>query len=375
MRFLFFAPVVFLFYAGICFFMGTRLLAFFRCFLPSVKAAAFWLPFAFLCCAVVVVNLFRHNSHLLRQAGLIWMAILLYLLMPLVLSEILRLVLFLFGKRIQNYDLYSVGASLLLCVILVVFGVLNARSIKTANYNITLEGNGSSLRAALVSDLHIGASIGKPHIEKIVDTINGTQSDIVFIAGDVFDGDLDAVQDLPDIALQLGRINVPLGVYAVLGNHDVDRTRRDTQRIEEFLKAAGVTLLQDEARTVRENLHIAGRRDARPIGMNAARKTPEELCAGLSGTVIVLDHQPTQFAQIEKAGADLVLSGHTHSGQVFPGNLLTWVIYKMAGAASYGYWRGETMQAVVTSGAGFWGPPLRVGTNSEVAIININFMQ
>jgi len=303
------------------------------------------------------------------------MAILLYLLMPLVLSEILRLVLFLFGKRIQNYDLYSVGASLLLCVILVVFGVLNARSIKTANYNITLEGNGSSLRAALVSDLHIGASIGKPHIEKIVDTINGTQSDIVFIAGDVFDGDLDAVQDLPDIALQLGRINVPLGVYAVLGNHDVDRTRRDTQRIEEFLKAAGVTLLQDEARTVRENLHIAGRRDARPIGMNAARKTPEELCAGLSGTVIVLDHQPTQFAQIEKAGADLVLSGHTHSGQVFPGNLLTWVIYKMAGAASYGYWRGETMQAVVTSGAGFWGPPLRVGTNSEVAIININFMQ
>ena len=375
MRFLFFAPAVFLFYAGICFFLGIRLLAFLRCFLPSVKAAVFWPPFAFLCCAIVAVNLFRHNSHLLRQAGLIWMAVLLYLLMPLVLSEVVRLVLFLSGKKIPNFDLYAVGASLLLCVILVVFGVLNARSIKTVNYNITLEGNGNGIRAVLISDLHIGASIGKPRIEKIVDTINGTQSDIVFIAGDIFDGNLDVVQDLAGIASQLKRINAPLGVYAVLGNHDVDRTRGDTQRIEEFLKTAGVTLLQDEARTVRENLHIAGRRDARPIGMNAGRKTPEEICAGLEGTVIMLDHQPTQFAQIEKAGAALVLCGHTHSGQVFPGNLLTRVIFKMAGGTSYGYWRGETMQAVVTSGAGYWGPPLRVGTNSETAVININFVR
>jgi len=303
------------------------------------------------------------------------MAVLLYLLSMLVLSEIVRLMLFLFGKKIQNYDLYSVGISIVLCVIVVVFGVLHARSIKTVNYSITLEGNGSPVRIALVSDLHIGASIGKPRIEKIVDTINRTESDMVCIAGDIFDGNLDVVQDLPGIVFQLKRIDAPLGAYAVLGNHDVDRARGNTERIEEFLKAAGVTLLQDEARTVRENLHIAGRKDARPIGMNAARKTPEEICAGLGGTVIMLDHQPIQFAQIEKAGAALILCGHTHSGQIFPGNLLTRVIFNLAGATSYGYWRGETMQAVVTSGAGFWGPPLRVGTNSEVAVIDIDFMQ
>jgi predicted MPP superfamily phosphohydrolase len=126
---------------------------------------------------------------------------------------------------------------------------------------------------------------------------------------------------------------------------------------------------------VRDNLYIAGRRDARPIGMKAERKTPLELLSGIEGTVIVLDHQPTQFAELEQAGAGLVLSGHTHKGQIFPSTLITYLIYKLSGSTYYGYWRGNTMQAVVTSGAGFWGPPLRVGTNSEAVVIDIKFVQ
>jgi len=374
MRFIFFAPVVFLFYAGICFYIGTRLFGFLRCFLPNIRAAAFWLPFALLCCVLVFANFFRHNLFFLRKAGSYWMAVVLYMLLLLALSDLFRLLLFLFGKKILNINLYAVGTVLLLCAALIVYGVLHARSIQTVNYRITLPGSGGDIRIALVSDLHIGSSIGKSWIEKAADKINLTEPDMVCIAGDIFDGNLDVIQDLPGIASQLKRINAPLGVYASLGNHDVDRTRGNTERIEEFLKSAGILLLQDEVHTVRENLYIAGRRDARPIGMNAGRKTPEELCAGLSGTVIMLDHQPTQFAQIEQAGADLVLCGHTHSGQIFPANLATRSIFKKAGAVHYGYWKGETLQAVVTSGAGFWGPPLRIATNSEVAVININFI-
>jgi len=151
-----------------------------------------------------------------------------------------------------------------------------------------------------------------------------------------------------------------------------------------FLKEAGITLLQDEVAVIRENMYIAGRRDARPIGMNAQRKTAAELCSVIvDGTVqpdnetprtlIVLDHQPTQFAEIEAAGADLVLCGHTHRGQLFPVNLITKSMYRKMGAAHYGYWRGKTLQAVITSGAGYWGPPLRVATNSEVAVIDVIF--
>jgi predicted MPP superfamily phosphohydrolase len=108
--------------------------------------------------------------------------------------------------------------------------------------------------------------------------------------------------------------------------------------------------------------------------MNAQRKTVEELCESLEGTVIMLDHQPAEFARSEQAGVDLLLCGHTHKGQVFPATLIAREIFKKSGATYYGYWKGQVMQAVVTSGAGIWGPPVRIGTNSEVVIINVNFV-
>jgi predicted MPP superfamily phosphohydrolase len=203
---------------------------------------------------------------------------------------------------------------------------------------------------------------------------------MVCIAGDIFDGNLDIVDDLPSVAAELRRIQAPLGVYACLGNHDVDRISfvqgGGNDRITNIVREAGVVLLQDEVRAVGENLYVAGRRDARPIGMSAARKPAAELSGGLDPgrALIVLDHQPTQFALIEQAGADLVLCGHTHRGQIFPANLITRSMYKKAGGTHYGYWKGSALQAVVTSGAGVWGPPLRISTNSEVAVIEVSFI-
>jgi len=376
MRWLFFSPVVFLIYSGTCFYVGIHLLRFFRCFFP-VRTAVFWLAFAVVCCVFVLINLFRHNLEFLRQAGLFWQAILLYMLMLLAVSDILRLVLFLSGKKIANINIYTVGTALLLCVILMVYGAIHARSVKTVNYSIALRGSGSSIRIVLISDLHIGHSIGKSHIKNVVDAVNKAEPDIVCIAGDIFNGSVDAAKDLQEVISHLRRINAPLGVYACLGNHDVDRTGLSggsTQRIEEVIKTTGITLLNDETYMVQENMYLAGRKDARPIGMNAERKTPDELLSGIEGTIIVLDHQPTQFAQLEQAGAGLVLSGHTHKGQIFPSTLITRAIFKKAGTTYYGYWQGQTVQAVVTSGVGFWGPPLRIGTNSEVAVINLRFM-
>jgi len=377
MRWLLFSPVVLLIYAGACFYIGIRLLGFVRCFFP-VNAAVFWLSFAALCCLLTFINLLPHNLAFLRQASLFWLAILLYMLMFLAAVDVLRLILFIAGKKIPNIGMYTTGASLLLCAILVVFGALHARSIKTVNYNITLNGSGSDIRVVLISDLHIGYSIGRAHIKKVVDAVNAAQPDMVCVSGDIFDGNIDAVKDLHDVISQLSAIKAPLGIYACLGNHDIDRTGLgggSTQRIEEVLKNSSLKLLQDEVREVRDNLYIAGRRDARPIGMKAERKTPQELLSGIEGTVIVLDHQPTQFTELEQAGAGLVLSGHTHKGQIFPSTLITYLIYKLSGSTYYGYWRGNTMQAVVTSGAGFWGPPLRVGTNSETVVIDIKFAQ
>jgi predicted MPP superfamily phosphohydrolase len=107
--------------------------------------------------------------------------------------------------------------------------------------------------------------------------------------------------------------------------------------------------------------------------MNTQRKTPDELLVDLNGTIIVMDHQPTQFPLLDKTGASLVLSGHTHTGQVFPGRFITRSMFKKAGGTDYGYWQGENLQAIVTSGAAYWGPPVRIGTNSEIAVIDISF--
>jgi predicted MPP superfamily phosphohydrolase len=376
MRWLFFGPLFFLIYGSVCFYIGLRLLGFLCYFVSGIKPAAFWIPFALLCCILVFGNFFGHSLLFLRKAGSYWTAIFMYMFMLLALSDFIRLLLFLFGKKIPNFNLYAVGAALSLCVILIVFGALHARSIKTVNYQLALRGSGSNIRIALISDLHIGSTVGRSWIKRAADTVNKAQPDIVCITGDIFDGNLDVIKDLPGVITQLKSINAPLGVYACLGNHDTDRlsiSGAKTERVSEILKSADITLLWDEVYPVREKMFVAGRKDARPIGMSAERKTPDELLADIDGTVIVLDHQPTQYPQLEKAGADLVLSGHTHKGQLFPGNLFTWIMFKKMGAVHYGHWKGRSMQGVVTSGAAAWGPPLRIGTNSEVVIIDVSF--
>jgi predicted MPP superfamily phosphohydrolase len=378
MRWIFFSFPVFLFYGGICFYIGKRILDFTRCFYPNTRLSVYWPVFALLCIILVFVNFYSHNLLFLRKAGSIWMAVFIYMFLLLAFSDLVKIVLFFAGKRFANINFYTVGISLLLCVILIVFGVLHARSIKTVNYNLTLKGNGDDLKIVLVSDLHIGQTVGERWIGNIAEKIIIAQPDIVFIAGDIFDGNLDIVKNMQDVISKLKTFNAPLGVYAVLGNHDVDRqgfSGGRTVRIAQILKDSDIILLQDEVCEIREGLFLVGRKDARPIGMNVQRKTALELLSNIEGTIIVLDHQPVQFPQLQDAGADFVLSGHTHNGQLFPANLLTNFIYKKAGSVSYGYCKGDTMQGLVTSGAGVWGPPLRVGTNSEIAVINLKFMQ
>jgi uncharacterized protein len=389
MRFVF-SGIGIVIYTGLCTYIGARLFTFVRYFMPWTKALIYWAAFILLCYAFVFISFMRvPRLHFLERVGSYWMAVFIYLLLLFPLFDLLRLGLFLFHRNVlnQRFNALGIGTALCLCFIIITYGAFHAGSIRTVRYAIRLAGRGDGVRAALISDLHIGSGVGRKHIAKAVNVINKAEPDIVFIAGDIFDGNLGTVRDMPGIAEEFRRLRPPLGVYACLGNHDVDRMfpfGGGTERIEAFLREAGITLLLDGVAAIRDDMYIAGRRDARPIGMNARRKTAAELFAVASDdtalpdgetprTLIVLDHQPTQFAEIEAAGADLVLCGHTHRGQLFPANLITRIMYRKMGAAHYGYWRRNTLQAVITSGAGYWGPPLRVATNSEVAVIDITF--
>jgi predicted MPP superfamily phosphohydrolase len=360
---------------GIISYIGFRLFPLFHFALPHLKSFCYWIPYFVLCYGFVFAAFFQRNIFLLRRAGTYWLAVIMYLFLFFILCELVRLGIFLFHRKssIPNFGVYAASAALICCVLLIAYGSLHAKSITAVHYNITLRGQGNPLRIALVSDLHIGAT-NRKHLAKVVSEINKVQSDMVCIAGDIFDGNTRLVRDMSGIIDELKKINAQ--AYACPGNHDVDRMfRGGTTEIEKILKQADVILLEDEVIQARENVFIAGRKDARPINMEANRVSAQELLGKPDGTIIALDHQPTDYALIEQAGADLVLSGHTHAGQIFPANLMTRVIYKKAGAVHYGYWRGKTLQAVITSGAGFWGPPMRIGSNCEIAVIDVSFEQ
>ena len=147
---------------------------------------------------------------------------------------------------------------------------------------------------------------------------------------------------------------------------------KDDSGFRQFLSDSGIILLEDETVLTDEGFYIAGRRDpSKSEKEGHDRLTPSELLEDLDKTkpVIVIDHQPGELEELAEAGADIDLSGHTHDGQIFPGNLTV----KLAWENPYGVKQVGNMTSFVTSGAGVWGPPMRVGTDSEVMIIDVNF--
>ena len=395
-------------YTGINIYTGIKVLGLLKCLLPSVKAYIFWPFYIIICYSYIIIFLLRMDRvQPLRQIAVFSLPAIVYFFMGLLFFDLLRLILR-FAAKIPlspGFPAAGTGIALGLALLAMVYASFHARNIGTAHYSIALNKAGVSpsglsqagggnpgtsagaesrgsppeagLRIVLVSDLHIGTTVNRKWVAKIVDAANAAKPDLICLAGDIFDNNIETIPDLEGIAAELQRFEAALGVYACQGNHDVDRlslrSGGTTNHIQDFLKTVNIAFLLDEVELVAGRFYLAGRRDARPIGMGSARKSAAELVIGLdtSKPLIIMDHQPTDFPRLEAAGADLILSGHTHGGQFFPGNIATSRIFKEAGAVHYGYWRGQSAQAVVSSGAGVWGPPVRIFTKSEVAVLDI----
>ena len=386
---LFSSLIVLLVYTGMNIYSGIRIFWLFRFFSLPLRAFVFWpvyIVFSFSYIFIFLLRLDRFPP--LRQVGMYSLPALVYLFLAILALDLVRLVFRLFNRApfspAQNAA--DTGIAVCLTVLVMIYGAFHARDIGTVHYNVSLKKGGAMppLRLTLISDLHIGTTVNLKWVAGIVDTVNRTEPDIICIAGDLFDSNIAALPKAEGIAEELRRLKAPLGVYACQGNHDVDRLSpwegSGTEQIQKFLENAGISFLQDEVIIIDGRFYLAGRRDASnrrfdSTGERLKRKTADELFAGLdkSRPLIVLDHQPVDFGREEEAGADLVLSGHTHKGQFFPGNIATKRIFKKSGAVHYGYWQGRSAQAVVSSGAGVWGPPVRIATRSEVAVVHVAF--
>lgn len=220
-----------------------------------------------------------------------------------------------------------------------------------------------SLRIVMMSDLHIGEVIGKKQVQRFVALSNAQKPDLVVLVGDIMDYE-SRFAEAAHIEDDLRQLQAPLGTYIVYGNHEY-RANRNAKK--NWLKKTGGTLLVDSVVMPDSSFYLIGRDDF----INKGRKPLHELMKDLdpSKPAIVLDHQPWSFAEMTMNKADLGLHGHTHNGQLWPYPLLLKAIYEKA----YGYYQKGNTQFYVSSGIGIAGPPYRIGTVSELVVLNISF--
>lgn len=218
------------------------------------------------------------------------------------------------------------------------------------------------LKIVLISDLHLGYSIGRKEFESWVKLINKEEPDLLLIAGDIIDNNTQPLleQGLEDVFREF---NAKLGIYAIPGNHEyiagIDHSLN-------FLEKAGIHLLRDSAVLVNNSFYIVGRDDR----SNPSRKSLNELTAPLNKekVLLVLDHQPYELEKIPENGVDLQVSGHTHKGQVWPISLITRRLFEK----HHGYLRKENSHIYISSGMGIWGGKFRIGTRSEYVVIHLH---
>jgi predicted MPP superfamily phosphohydrolase len=226
----------------------------------------------------------------------------------------------------------------------------------------------SGLRLVQLTDMHVGLTIGRDFVEDIVRKVNALEPDIVAITGDLIDG---SVEELAHAVAPLGDIHAELGTYFVTGNHEY-YSGADSWLA--FLRGMGVRVLRNEHVELTkdgETIHVAGVDDwtAHQFGNgHGADMTRAMEGRDPSKPVVLLAHQPVHFDEARAHGVDLQISGHTHGGQIFPFGFLT----RLAQPFLSGLHRRGDSQIYVSSGTGYWGPPMRIAAPAEITLIELD---
>ena len=266
------------------------------------------------------------------------------------------------------YDLRGLCALLLTAAYLTA-GWIAAHRVVETDYALQTDKTVETLRVAMIADAHLGITLDGEGFAAVVEQLRAAGPDLVVIVGDFVDDDSRHAV-LLKACEALGTLETRFGVFYVHGNHDRGYfNSRDFSAAElrRALEEAGVTVLEDACVPLGGGYTLIGRRDRSDSG----RRSMEELTTGLDADRywIVLDHQPNDYAAEAASGADLVLSGHTHGGHMFPAGQLGLLMH--ANDSNYGLTtRGKT-DFIVTSGVSGWAIPFKTGTRSEFVVIDI----
>lgn len=326
---------------------------------------------------VIFLRLLNLNSFFLpfQLIAYLWMIFVFYLFAILLLADVVLLLLKCFNFRknqsvrdkpaIRHVVFYT---GVLVSISLMIYGLIHFTKPQVHYLTIETEKVAPDCKMVVLSDLHLG-TMSTDLFLKNVNRINELHPDVVLLLGDQF------VVNRQD-AVKMGyadimrKIDAPLGVYAINGNHEFYHGYLDKQDagVSDFYKNMNVTMLEDTAFVVDNQFVLIGRMDSSKI---VSRKSLLQLVKDISTEVpiVVMDHEPNDLGSSKQCGVDLHLSGHTHHGQIFPMNWIQDMKSLFLGKLNYGYRKDGTTQYFVTSGLGGSGAPVRIGTTGEIVVI------
>ena len=276
-----------------------------------------------------------------------------------------------FGKEIMHGTVDAIA--LFLCVITLAAGWILMHGLWETDYSLFTEKKTGHIRMAHIADSHIGTGFSGKEFGKKLERIQSNAPDILVITGDFVD-DSTIKDDMVSACAALSDFKTKYGIYFCVGNHDLgyygsEHRGYSGQEFLDELRKNGVIVLEDESVLIDDRFYVTGRLDA-DYG-RADRLDIKSLVSGLDKEkyIVVLDHQPTDYEAEAAAGVDLVLSGHTHGGQLFPLEYIQPLVSKNNNVR--GYKRIGGTDFIVTDGISDWAVKFRTGCRSEYNIIDI----
>lgn len=348
-------------------------------FYEKTSSKIYWIVFWFVAFSFILAAILRStlsvNNKLigvLTTIGAVSLALFFYLIILFPLTDLMKVILnkIGFNGSLRNYlsMFYGRGISVFIVVIIIFcVGFWHGNHQSVTNYKLNINkkaGNIKMLNVVMAADVHMGIMVRENGLNKMVSSINKLKPDIVFFCGDMVDESTPTSLEVY-FSKEFKNIKSKYGVYDITGNHEYAGNVGETI---DYMKRAGVKVVQDEAIKVNDSFYVVGRNDA---ASGKKVKPLNEILKKLDKSlpIIELNHRPVAIEEAEKNGVDLQLSGHTHEGQIFPFNLVTKAVFE----DDYGYLKKGNFNLIVTSGYGTWGPPIRIGTKGEIVNIKLQF--
>ena len=281
--------------------------------------------------------------------------------------------------KVVKFISTSLAVPLVISVSMVIYGYFNAHNVVATEYTVTTEkALGRDYKIAFLSDVHMGVSLDFDEIKEMCDEISSFSPDMLLLGGDLVD-ESTTKEEMQKLFELLGNVKTTYGVYFAFGNHDAPRNQEMNEseftekELLDTMGANGIVVLQDQWVNLGDDLVLIGHRDAYFRGNDQIdeREDIETLMGAVDKNrySILLEHQPREYERNKNAGVNLMLSGHTHAGQIWPCGWLTQLL--APNEQNYGMETDEDFCGIVSSGVAGWSFPVKTEKHAEFLIVTL----